>query len=51
MVAGSDAGTARAMAAGIAAEVDPARLEEAATRVVTLRVLASGLLDGPAFED
>ncbi|MBO3664023.1 glycoside hydrolase family 3 N-terminal domain-containing protein [Microbacterium stercoris] len=51
MVAGSDVATARAMAAGIASEVEPARLEEAATRVVTLRVLASGLLDDPVFED
>ncbi|WP_309067772.1 glycoside hydrolase family 3 N-terminal domain-containing protein [Microbacterium sp.] len=51
MVAGSDRSTATGMAAGIAAEVDPGRLEEAAARVVTLRVLASGLLDDPAFDD
>ncbi|GGH39212.1 glycoside hydrolase family 3 N-terminal domain-containing protein [Microbacterium album] len=49
-VAGSDAGTAPRMAAGIVAAVErgelaPARLREAATRVATLRVLASGLLD------
>ncbi|MEL5990289.1 glycoside hydrolase family 3 N-terminal domain-containing protein [Microbacterium phosphatis] len=50
MVAGSNAGTAPAMAAAIAEEVAPDRLEEAATRVVTLRVLASGVLDGPAFD-
>jgi beta-N-acetylhexosaminidase len=55
MVAGSDRATAAEMAAGIASaaeggELDPRRLEEAATRVVTLRVLASGLLDGPAFD-
>jgi beta-N-acetylhexosaminidase len=47
MIAGSDAATASAMAAGIAAAVDagtlPAeRLEEAAIRVVTLRVKLSG---------
>lgn len=47
MIAGSDAGTASAMAGGIAAAVDagtlPAeRLEEAAIRVVTLRVKLSG---------
>ncbi|WP_238439350.1 glycoside hydrolase family 3 N-terminal domain-containing protein [Microbacterium sp. JZ31] len=50
MVAGSDARTATDMAAGIAAEVDAGRLEEAATRVVALRVQASGLLDDPAFD-
>ncbi|WP_344004714.1 glycoside hydrolase family 3 N-terminal domain-containing protein [Microbacterium paludicola] len=55
MVAESDAGTAGELADGIAAaaetgDIPPERLEEAATRVVTLRVLASGLLDGDAFE-
>jgi beta-N-acetylhexosaminidase len=55
MVAGSDRATAAEMAAGIASaaeggDLDPRRLEEAATRVVTLRVLASGLLDGTAFD-
>ena len=50
MVAGSDAPTLHAMAAGIAADVDPDRLEEAATRVAILRVLASGLLDGSVFD-
>ncbi|WP_345750425.1 glycoside hydrolase family 3 N-terminal domain-containing protein [Microbacterium rhizophilus] len=55
MVAGADAGTAGAMADGIEAaaesgELEPARLEEAATRVVSLRVIASGLLDDPAFD-
>lgn len=54
MVAGSDAGTAGEIADGIAGAVahgdlDADRLQEAATRVVTLRVLASGLLDDPAF--
>ncbi|MER7796070.1 glycoside hydrolase family 3 N-terminal domain-containing protein [Microbacterium sp. NPDC096154] len=56
MVAGSDAGTASALADGIASaaddgELEPERLQEAATRVVTLRVLASGVLDGDAFDD
>jgi beta-N-acetylhexosaminidase len=55
MVAGSDARTAGRMADGIAAATEsgriaPGRLEEAADRVVTLRVLASGLLDDPAFD-
>lgn len=55
MVAGSNAGTATAMVDGISAaaeagEIPEERLREAATRVATLRVLASGLLDGAAFD-
>jgi beta-N-acetylhexosaminidase len=55
MVAGSNARTAGDMADGIGAavrdgDIPEDRLREAATRVVTLRVLASGLLDGPEFD-
>jgi len=54
-VAGSDARTAGCMAEGIARAADEDRLSgerlaEAARRVVALRVLASGVLDGAAFD-